>query len=122
MEFLLHLLPELINGQRSGAGGDQVIDFDDQSVNSPAPRVLTMFGTAPLETKPCKHGVELAILGPGHLPQAIQGIAQVVHFIFVPSRDKTERLLDVDHFSQHAIEEGALHLHVVDGPPVVRHQ
>jgi hypothetical protein len=119
MEFLLHLLPELINGQCSGAGGDQVIDFDDQSVNSPAPRVHTVFGTAPLETKPCKHGVELGILGPGHLPQAIQGIVQVVHFIFVPSHDKTE---SIDHFSQHAIEEGALHLHVVDGPPVVRHQ
>jgi hypothetical protein len=108
----------------SDVGDDQVIniDSDDQSITSPAPRLHTVCGAAPLETKPGECGVELGIIGLGRLSQAIQSLAQTIHLGFIPDNDEIRGLLDVDLFRQRAVEEGALHVHVVGRPAMVCHQ
>ena len=70
-----------------------------------------------LEAHLVECGIKLCVLGTLCLPQAIECLAQVVHLPLFTSDDIARWMAHVDLLLEITVEEGTLHVHVVNLPP-----
>jgi len=119
LECLHHLGLECRHFLLVGAGDDQVVDVDADEQDCPpaVPPVHDSLVKTLLEAHLLECCIQLLVLGPRRLAQAVERLAQAVHLVFFPGDGESRRLPHVDFLLQIAIEEGRLHVHVVDRPP-----
>jgi hypothetical protein len=75
-----------------------------------------------LEAHLLECGIELHVLGTRCLAQAIECLAQAVHLPLFFGDGIARWLAHVDLLLEVTIEDGGLHVHVVDLPPLLSHQ
>jgi hypothetical protein len=50
---------------------------------------------------------------------SIECLVEAQHLVFLPTDDEARRLADVHLLGQLLVQESGLHVHVVDGPPLL---
>jgi hypothetical protein len=118
----LHLPLESSNFFWSHASDEQVINVhtDDLPASTVASVVNGMLVLTLYEAELADRAIKLPVSGPRCRTQPIQNPSESQHLVFFGG-DESLRLLHID-LHELAVEEGRLHIHVMDFPSLIHRQ
>jgi hypothetical protein len=124
LELQLHLPLESSNFFWSRVGDEQVtnVHTDDQPASVAASAVNGMLVLTLYEAELAERAIKLLVPGPRCLPQPVQRPPESQHLVFFSGGDEPLRLLHIDLLRELAVEEGRLHIHVMDFLALIRRQ
>jgi hypothetical protein len=114
-KLLLEARDDATQEPRGGGGEHNVVDVEE--VRSIRAAIEDEQGCVQLgldEALLTQEGGEATVPGPGGLLEAVEGLVQLADHVGVSGIDKPNGLSAVDRLRQGAVEEGVLHIEVMD--------
>jgi hypothetical protein len=116
-KLLLEAGDDAMQEPRGGGGEHDVVDVEEvRSIRTATEDELGRVRLGLDETLRTQEGGEVTVPSPRGLLETVEGLVELADHVWVSRVDKPNGLSAVDRLRQGAVEEGVLHVELVDRP------